>query len=179
MKGQFEEWVEVASREETAGHIFPCDLWKAPDGSVHILWTERALDERLQEAFFPHEKQSQALKHGIIFKGEVILNQPVMLSEDLDEELPGRGRFHVTPEGRLFVFYHVHDRDGNYAENRLVEIRADNRLGTALPVPLKRPFSSFYTSTVRGGSEPSNVIDVLGEDGRQEMRYARIRIHPD
>ena len=45
--GQFEEWVEVASREHTGGHIFPCDLWRAPDGSVHILWKERALDVRL------------------------------------------------------------------------------------------------------------------------------------
>ena len=96
-----------------------------------------------------------------------------------DELLPGRGRFHVTADDRLFVFYHVHGRDNDFSRNRVVEILGDNSLSAALTVPLERPLSSFFTSTVRGGSAPSDLIDVLGEDGRQEMRYARIRIIPD
>ncbi len=177
--GQFEEWLEVASRERTAGHIFPCDIWKGPDGSVHILWTEKALDERLHEDFFPEEKQSHALNHAILKEGEVIYRQSIMLSQDSDELLPGRGRFQVTPENRLFVLYHVYGRDNKFSENRVVEIWKDHRLGTPVPVPLKRPFSSFFTATVRGGSSPSNIIDVFGQDGKNEMRYARIRIIPD
>ena len=177
--GQFEEWVEVASREHTGGHIFPCDLWRAPDGSVHILWTEKALDERLHEDFFPQEKQNHALNHAILQEGEVIYRQSIMLSEESDELLPGRGRFQVTPENRLFVFYRVYGRDSEFTENRVVEILKDYRLSAPVKVDLKRPFSSFFTATVRGGSEPSNIIDVLGEDGQHEMRYARIRIIPD
>ena len=177
--GQFEEWIEVASREETAGHIFPCDIWMAPDGAVHLLWTEKALDERLHEDFFPEEKQSHALNHAVIKKGEVIYRQPIMLSEELSEWRPGRGRFQVTPENRLFVFFHVSARESGFSENRVVEILKDYRLSAAVRVALERPISSFFTATVRGGSEPSYIIDVLGETGQQEMRYAAIRIIPD
>jgi len=177
--GQFEEWVEVASREQTAGHIFPCDIWRAPDGAVHILWTEKALDERLHEDFFPKEKQSHALNHAVMKEGEVIYRQPIMLSEESDELLPGRGRFQVTPENRLFVFYHVYGRDSEFKGNRVVEILKDFRLSAPVKVALKRPFSSFFTATVRGGSEPSNIIDILGDGGQHEMRYASIRIIPD
>ncbi len=177
--GQFEEWIEVASREETAGHIFPCDIWMAPDGAVHLLWTEKALDERLHEDFFPEEKQSHALNHAVIKEGEVIYRQPIMLSEELSEWRPGRGRFQVTPENRLFVFFHVSARESDFSENRVVEILKDYRLSAPVRVALARPISSFFTATVRGGSEPSYIIDVLGETGQQEMRYAAIRIIPD
>lgn len=100
----FQDWVEVASREKTGGHIFPCDLWLAPDGLVHMLWTEKALDERLHEEFFPDEEQSHALNYAILKEGEVIFRQPIMLSDQEDELQPGRGRFQVTPENRLFIF---------------------------------------------------------------------------
>ena len=177
--GKFEEWVEVASRENTAGHIFPCDIWKAPGGVVHILWTDKALDERLYLDFFPDKKQSHALNHAVLKEGEVILRQSIMLSEESDMILPGRGRFQVTPENRLFVFYHVYGSVGGFSENRVVEIMKGNRLSSPVKVALVRPFSSFFTATVRGGSEPSDIIDVFGEDGQQEMRYASIRIIPD
>jgi hypothetical protein len=177
--GQFEDWVEVSSREHTAGHIFPCDIWREPDGSVHILWTEKALDERLHEDFFPQEKQSYALNHAVLKEGEVIYRQPIMLSKDSSEWRPGRGRFQITPENRLFVFFHVNAPDRGFSENRVVEVLKDFRISAPVKVDLKRPFSSFFTATVRGGSAPSNIIDVLGEDGQHEMRYASIRIIPD
>ena len=49
--------VEIASRDRTCGWIFPCDLHLAPDGSVHLLWSERAIDERLRTRFFPEARQ--------------------------------------------------------------------------------------------------------------------------
>jgi len=174
----FQDWVEVASREETGGHIFPCDLWLAPDGLVHILWTERALDERLREEFFPDEKQSHALNYAILKEGEVIFRQPIMLSEQEDELQPGRGRFQVTPENRLFIFYYVHNENNDFMENRIVEVLADHSLSAPVKVELQRPFSNFFTATVRGGSAPSNMIDVYGKDDKNEMRYARIKILP-
>ena len=177
--GQFEPWVEISSREETAGHIFPCDLWWSPDGRVHILWTERALDERLHKEFFPQKKQSYALNHAVMKEGKVIYRQAIMLSNEEDILRPGRGRFQVTQENRLFVFYHVYGKEENQSENLLVEIGKDFRLSEPVTAGLERPFSSFFTATVRGGSEPSEIIDVLGEDGKQEMRYARIRIITD
>lgn len=174
----FKDWVEVASREKTGGHIFPCDLWVAPDGLVHVLWTEKALDERLHEEFFPHERQSFALNYAVIKDGEVFFRQPIMLSEEEENFLPGRGRFQVTPDNRLFIFYHVFTENKDFTENRMVEVLPDFSLSMSVRVPLKRPFSNFFTATVRGGSEPSDILDIYGKDDKNEMRYARIKILP-
>jgi hypothetical protein len=70
-KAPFHDWIEIASREATAGWIFPCDLWAAPDGTVHLLWSERALDTRLRATFFPDAKQSQALNYAAVRKSLV------------------------------------------------------------------------------------------------------------
>jgi len=48
--------------------------------------------------------------------------------------------------------------------------------GAPVKVPLKTPFTSFFTATPRAGSPPSAVLDILGEGGKTgTMRYARIR----
>src|SRR5439155_16768503 len=39
---KFRDWIEIASRDKTGGWISPGDLWVAPDGSAHLVWTERA-----------------------------------------------------------------------------------------------------------------------------------------
>jgi hypothetical protein len=178
--GKFNNWVEIASREKTAGHIFPCDLWLAPDGLVHILWTEKVLDERIREEFFKEEKQTYALNYGVIRNGEVIVRKPVIFSEEGEEQLvPGRGRFHVTADNRLFVFYHVYGKsegENFLNENRLIEIRNNYSLGPPQKVNLQRPLSSFFTASIRGGTAPSDIIDLLGDDGKNTMRYVRIRL---
>ncbi|MGE5612003.1 MAG: hypothetical protein ACM359_22340, partial [Bacillota bacterium] len=110
--GKFATWIEIASREKTAGHIFPCDLWVDADGRAHILWFERALDTRLRKDFFPNEKQTEALNYAVIDQGKVIRQQPVLMAnEGVRGEIPGRGRFHGTPDGRLFIFHHVSGTD--------------------------------------------------------------------
>jgi hypothetical protein len=63
--GKFHPWVEIASRDKTCGWIDPGDLWLAPDGNVHVLWKERAIDERLRKEFFPGEKQSYTLRYAV------------------------------------------------------------------------------------------------------------------
>lgn len=176
--GEFQEWVEIASREETGGHIFACDLWRDLDGLVHILWIERALDERLREKFFPDAEQSYALHYAILQDGKVIYRSPIMLSKENEAIRPGRGRFQVSPDNRLFVFYYVHAAEGDFQENRVVEIYPDRSLSEPVSVNLERPFSTFFTASVRGGSEPSDIIDVLGKDDKNEMRYAKVRITP-
>ena len=44
---------------------------------------------------------------------------------------------------------------------------------------LEHAFRTFFTNTPRGGSQPSNTIDIFGvaEDG-PNLRYARIRLAP-
>ena len=86
----------------------PGDLWLAPDGAVHLLWTERAIDERLREEFFPDEKQSHTLHYAVLREGKVVSRSTLLKAEEGGpREVPGRGRFHATPDGRLFAFFYV------------------------------------------------------------------------
>jgi hypothetical protein len=64
------------------------------------------------------------------------------------------------------------------AENRLFEILADGTAGQPVRVPLDQPFTSFFTATVRGGSAPSDVLDLLGvrAGSGNAIGYARIRL---
>ena len=94
---------------------------------------------------------------------------------------PGRARFHVTPDNRLFVCYFVSgsDAEGNpIAEDRLIEIHEDGTSGEPVRVPLANPFTSFFTATPRAGSPPSDVLELLGECRltQRTIRYARIRL---
>ncbi|MBE3070724.1 MAG: hypothetical protein IMZ66_10865 [Planctomycetes bacterium] len=180
--GKFAEWVEIASRDKTCGWVMPRDLWVAPDGTAFILWTERAIDERLREKFFPGAKQRHALELAIVRGGKVTARRTLLESaEGAGGEEVGMARFHPTPDGRLLVFYYAggRDREGKaVSENRLVELAADGSPGPATRVPLAPPFTNFFTATPRAGSAPSAVLDVLGECAGAEgtIRYARIRV---
>ena len=177
--GKFEDWVEIASREKTGGRIFPADLWEAPDGLIYVLWHERALDERLHKDFFPEKKQSESLNFAVIKDGKVISKKSVMTGKE-GEALPGKGRFQVTKDNRLFVFYYVHGGPKEIKENRLVEISLEKDHAVSKPVKLKvnRPLSNFYTANIRAGSAPSSILDVYGKDEKNEMRYIQIKIMP-
>jgi len=180
--GEFHDWVEIASRDKTCGWISPGDLWVAPDGAVHLLWTERAIDARLREEFFPDEKQSHALNYAVVREGKVTSRRALLLSEEgKSNEIPGRGRFQVTPEGRLFVFCYVSgsDAQGNpLSENRLMELRAEGDAGPWITVPLTHPMSDCFTATVRGGSPRSRTLELLGHRAGHPnvISYARIRL---
>jgi hypothetical protein len=175
--GRFHEWVEVSSRESTCGWIFPCDLWVAGDGRVHLLWSERALDTRLRETFFPDEKQTHALNYAVVEAGQVVLRRSLQIGgEGMSDEIPGRGRFHVTDAGRLIVFYYVSGPKGS--ENRIMELHPDGSQSPAIRVDLKHPFTSMYTATWRAGCKPSKTLDVYGQCAGKEriICYARIKV---
>jgi hypothetical protein len=178
----FRPWVEVASRERTCGWIMPGDLWLAPDGAVHLLWTERALDERLRAKFFPAEKQSHALNYAVVRDGRVVLRRALVLAEEgQSNEIPGRGRFQVTADNRLFVCCYVSGADAagkRVSENRLLELKAGGEVGAAVRVPFQQPFTEFFTATVRAGSPPSATLDLLGlrAGSSTTLGYARVRL---
>jgi hypothetical protein len=180
--GKFQPWVEIASREKTCGWINPADLWQASNGDVHVLWTERALDERLREKFFPTRKQSHSLNYAVIRKGTIISRRALLIAEEgKSNERPGLGRFQVTPDNRLFVFFYVQGRDAaglSISENRLIEILPDGSATDSVRVPLEKPFTDFYTATTRAGSPPSPTWELLGirRDSSATIRFARIRI---
>jgi hypothetical protein len=181
-KTPFAPWVEIASRETTCGWIMPEDLWVAPDGAVFVLWTERAIDERLRAKFFPDAKQSHALNLAVLRDGKVARRQTLLEAREGESgETPGAARFHVTPDNQLWVISYVNgtDKSGTaVSENRLIAIDAKGNAGSSVGLPLKKPFTSFFTATVRAGSAPSAWLDLLGHQAGQSqtLSYARIRM---
>lgn len=180
--GHFEPWLEVASRDRTGGWLTPGDLWVGPDGAAHLLWTERALDERLRTKFFPEAKQSHALNYAVVRRGQVVLRRTLALAEEGGaQEIPGRGRFQATPDNRLFVFYFVSGRNTAgqaVSENRLLEVRADGSPTTPIKIPLLHPLNDFFTATPRAGSPPSPAMELLGYrvGSPTTVSYVRLRL---
>jgi len=181
-KGQFHEWVEIASRDKTCGWISPGDLWVGPDGAVHVLWSERALDERLRQKFFPDAKQSHELNYAVVRDGKVVLRRTLAQAGDgLGKEYPSGGRFQITPDNRLFVVFYVQGQDASgkaVSETRVMEILSDGQLGLAVRIPFKQPFTSYFTATPRGGSPPSSTLELLGHHAGSptKLSYARVRL---
>jgi hypothetical protein len=179
---KFRDWIEIASRDQTCGWISPGDLWVGPDGTVHLLWTERALDERLRPKFFPQARQSHLLNYAIVRQGQVVLRRTLLAShEGGSMEIPLAARFQATPDNRLLVILYVQGTGRNgeaVSENRLLEMHANGEPGTAVRIPFKRPFTSFFTATVRAGSPPSSTLDILGQRSGTPLAvsYARVRL---
>jgi hypothetical protein len=179
---KFEKWVEIASRDKTCGWIGPCDLHVGDDGRVHVLWTERAIDPRLRAKFFPEDRQSHSLNYAIVARGQVVHQQALVLAEEGGaNEIVGAARFHVAPSNRLFVFFHVsgtNPQGQSISENRILELNSNGSIGEPARVPLQSPLVAFFTATIRGGSPPSHVLDLLGlrADQGNAIGYARIRL---
>jgi hypothetical protein len=180
-RGQFKGWVEIASRERTAGRIMPGDLWLAPDGAAHIVWSETAIDTRLREQFFPAERQRHEMNYAVVRDGGVVLRKTLLATAEGNGPVPHLPRFQVTPENRLFVFFYVNGSDEGgkpLSENRLLEIRRDGSISAMVRVPLTQPLNNYMTATVRAGSRPSRMLDLLGTaaGNSNAIRYARVRI---
>ena len=105
----------------------------------------------------------------------------LLAEEGGPNEIPGAARFQVTPENRLFVFYHVSGSDSEgkaVSENRLMELLPDGTASPQVTVPLKHPLSGYFTATVRGGSPPSKTLELLGTRAGtpRTISYARVRL---
>jgi len=172
----FRPWVEVASRDETGGAVWPCDLWIEPGGAVQLLWTERAIDERLRARFFPEAKQSHSLRHVRIDGGRLGVRRTLSEStEDHPGTVTTAARFHSTRDGRLLVLTHLSGPNGG---NRIAELNSEGAWGLGVAIPFAKPFTSFFTATPRSGTEPSEYLDLLGTISGSEnsIHYARVRV---
>ena len=149
---------------------------------MHLLWTERAIDERLRAKFFPEAKQSQSLNHALVREGKVIRRRTLMEStEDKPGLVGSAGRFHVTPDHRLFVVCFASGSEGggrSVAENRILEILPGGSASAPVRLPLAKPFTSYFTTTVRAGSPPSPTLEMLGPrtGAGNTISYARVRL---
>ncbi len=179
-KEPFHEWIEVASRDKTCGWVSPCDLWMAPDGAVHLLWTERAIDERLREKFFPEAKQSHSLNYAVLRDGKIVQRHALVESHEGTPGLNGSaGRFQVTPDNRLMIAFYVSGTDEKgqrISENRVLEMLKSGNATAPVRLPLAKPFTSYFTASVRAGSAPSDVLEMLGQREGTSMTISSARV---
>ena len=181
----FSPWLEVGSTMSNGGWLFPGDLYVAADGTAHVVWYEGPMDRRLRDEHFPDIELTHAIRHAMVRDGQVVHRATLMEGgEGLGSELPQsiQPRFHITPDERLFVWIYVGGRNRHgepVAENRMIELSADGTPGEPMSVPLEHPFRVAFTATPRGGSPPSNTLDLFGIRAGgppTTLCYARVRL---
>lgn len=161
----FRPWLEVASRETTAGGVEPGDMWLDSHGDLHMVWVEAALDLRLRDRFFPSQKQARELNYGVVRDG-LLLRKTSLLSIQENQSGPAAHapRLHVAPDGRMFVFFYVNSNEGSaekFSENRLAEIQ-NNQMRNMRRINLTTPLNHYVVATRRLGNRSSYFFDVLG-----------------
>ncbi len=173
----FRDWIEIASRDATGGGISAADSWLTRDGAVFLIWTERALDERLRAKFFPDAKQSHSLRLAVVRDGRVVARRTLLESTETEPgPVASAARYHERADGRGVLILHV--SEAGRSRNELLEIAADGTPGTRTPIPFAKAFGSFFTATPRAGNAPSDVVDLLGVQAgsNHTLSYARLRL---
>lgn len=180
-RAPFRPWLEVASREATAGRILPGDLWFDPGGSVHLIWEEAALDERLKKTYFSDQVQRKELGYAVVRNGHIVQRTDLMTVVDGQAgPIAHSPRFYATPEGRLYTFFYVDGQtaDGKpLSENRLAQI-SGGAIRNITRLALAEPLNQYVIATTRAGNLPSYVLDVLGSPPGKgtTLRHASLAI---
>ena len=123
-----------------------------------------------------------ALHYAVLHAGQVVRRHTLLRAEEGGpQEVPGRGRFHVLPDGRRFAVYYVSGRNAAgqpVSEDRLLELGPAGPSSDAVRIPLQQPFTEFFTATVRAGSASADTLDLLGPCAgtTATISYARIRL---
>ena len=177
------QWIEIANFDATAGHIQNNDIWLSLDGTAHLIWCETSTDARLRKQFFPNQNLVYSLKYLTIRNEKVQECQTLaQICDQEDGRRPQSARFHILSDGTLVVlasFVPNTPTSSQVAVYCLAEISAESTTLNWVDVPLFQPFSgTFLTNTVRGGSAPSDIIDVVGISPNKghTVGYARIRV---
>lgn len=169
----FSEPLEIANVDDTAGHITNHDLWIAPDGSAYILYSETEVQSALmRDKFFPGKSILPSLHLAVVKDGAIISRQVLVAGSDTVQ--PGSARFHQTPDGKLYAFAYIANADpGNY----LIPIYPAPETPAQVKVPLAAPFSAFCLANTRGGTAPSNTIDIFGHSkSGTTLSYAQVEL---
>ena len=105
-------------------------------------------------------------------------NKPVEIPAKVKVNIGTDGAVSVEgPKGKL-SWNLPRSIKGSVAENRVIEIYPSGSCSAQVKVPIRHPLTSYFTATVRGGSPPSDTLELLGH--RQAMAsmvsYARVRL---
>ena len=175
--------IEIDTVESTAGHIQNLDLYIDGTGAAHLLYLKRPHQyDFIRDKYFPGQAMTAQLEYVAVAKGSIMSRKTLAQTPAGPRGFePSFGRFHISRAGDLYVIAAGtgaeagQRRFGNY----IARVPAAKDEPKFERIELKDPFGTFFTNTPRGGSAPSDVIDLFGTaDDNPNLRYARIRIEP-
>jgi hypothetical protein len=120
------------------------------------------------------------LEYVVVKGGKVISRKTLAQTPQGSNGLePSYGRFHISSDDTLWVIAagtHT-DRAERTFGNYIGRIQPGPSRPKFVRIDLKHPFRTFFTNTVRGGSEPSDIIEIFGiADDNPNLRYAGIHL---
>lgn len=167
--------LEIDSVDDTGGHIINLDLWLDRAGTAHLLYRREQTTPLLREKYFPNLPLQASLEYCRVQDGRVVGRHTLMRGgEGLSSPRPQYARFHSPDGKRLLAVCAFTSPDGTW-QNAILPLLP--QIGEMEPIPLREPFTIFFTACERGGSRPSSTIDLFGiaQDGRV-LRYACVQI---
>ena len=173
--------IEIDTVEETCGHIQNLDLYVDAAGAAHLLYLKRPHQYGfIRDKYFPGQPMTVHLEYAVVKGDKVVLNRTLAQTSQEPAGLePSFGRFHISSAGALYVLVAGTGVEGQQRTfgNYLARVPPGKGKPVFERIGLKHPFHSFFTNTPRGGSKPSDVVDIFGiADDSPNLRYARIRI---
>ncbi|MEJ5253635.1 MAG: hypothetical protein HPY54_13380 [Chthonomonadetes bacterium] len=167
--------LEIDNVDDTGGHIVNLDLWLDRRGTAHVLYRREQTTPLLREKYFPNLPLQASLEYCRVQNGRVVDRQTLMRGgEGLSSPRPQYARFH-SPDGRRLLAVCAFTSPEGTWQNAILPLLP--KIGEMEPIPLREPFTTFFTACERGGSRPSPTIDLFGiaQDGRV-LRYACVQI---
>lgn len=173
--------IEIDTVEQTCGHISNLDLYVDETGAAHLLYLKRPHQYAfIRDKYFPGQAMTAHLEYIVVKDGKIVLSKTLAETSPDEEGIePSFGRFHINEAGELYVILAGTGIEGGQRVfgNYIGRVEMDGGRPKFERIELKHPFHNFFTNTPRGGSQPSNVIDLFGiADDHPNLRYARIRI---
>lgn len=177
----FSEPIEIDTVEHTCGHIQNLDLHIDSTGAAHLLYLKRPHQYGfIRDKYFPGEPMTVDLEYVVVKAGKVVLHKTLIETSEGSSGLePAFARFHVGPDEELYAIVagtELGQKQRGFG-SYIGRIPAGSGTLSFERMNLRHPFHNFFTNTPRGGSKPSDVIDLFGiADDSPNLRYARIRL---
>jgi len=177
----FGDPLEIDTVESSAGHITNLDLWIGPDGSAHVLYLKSNVQSAvMRDRYSPGLPILRTLEYTVLKEGKIVKRETLLVGGEVESEMdPGYGRFHATADGRLWAVCSATKRSDTASAPTLflMQVFPERDRDHPVEVTLQDPFSVFFTATERGGSRPSNTLDLfgIGRDG-QTLQYAEVQL---
>ena len=183
--------IEIDSADDTAGWMENLDMLVDAQNRVHLLWIRRNIQyDFMRDRFFPGQPITESVMHAVIEEGRVVARETLMHRElTAGPMMNGHqftgGRLHLLPDGRLFAVIVAKDTPAEPTSGSGLYVQQLDLMGKSSAVPVRVPLATsppertFFTNTMRGGSQPSHDLDLLGtetHDGVISLRYIHVQI---